>query len=188
MQVMQYKQQVFPLQKAVAATTSADSREDVSARAKCAFVLFRKSRNMGRLQIVKDATRSWSTPKNHGTQRRERLMTEMKHDERLVRRVQAVDDRKRRLPNAEGKRDAVRPRSMQQDDVENNQSSEEPGIDRNRDQSGSGVTQLEGHAVQALAQGSDLLRQCCNETQTQELGVPMIGCQQSHGHEQYQVS
>ena len=32
----------------------------------------------------------------------------------------------------EGKRDAVRPRSMQQDDVENNQSSAEPGGDRNR--------------------------------------------------------
>ena len=52
---------------------------------------------------------------------------------------------------AEGKRDAVRPRSMEQDDVENNQSSAEPGGD-NRDQSGSGDTQLEGHAVQALPQ------------------------------------
>ena len=129
-----------------------------------------------------DAILTRSTAKNHGTQRRERLMREMQHDERQVRRVQAVEDRKRRRPNAEGKRDAVRPRSMQQDDVENNESRVELGSDRNRDQSGSGDTQLEGHAVQGLAQGSDLLRQCCNETQTEELGVPRSGARQSHGH------
>ena len=132
-----------------------------------------------------DAILTRTTAKNHGTQRRERLMTEMQHDERLLRRVQAVEDSKRRRPNAEGERDAVRPRSMEQDDVENNQSSAELGGDRNRDQSGSGDTQLEGHAVQAPAQGSDLLRQCCNETQTQEPGVPRSGARQSHGHEQH---
>ena len=132
-----------------------------------------------------DAIFTRSTAKNHGTQRRERLTTEMHHDERLVRRVQAVEDSKRRRPYAEVRRDAVRPRSMQQDDVENNQSSAELGGDRNRDQSGSGDTQLEGHAVQALAQGSDLLRQCCNETQIQELGVPRSGATQGHGHEQH---
>ena len=117
MQVMKYEQQGIPLQKAAAATTSAASREEDGTTPECQGY---------------DAILTRSTAKNHGTQRRKRLMTEKQHDERLVRRAQAVEGRKRRRPYAEGKRDAVRPRSMQQDDVENNQSSAEPGGDRNR--------------------------------------------------------
>ena len=51
-------------------------------------------------------------------------MMEMQHDERLARRVQAAEDRKRPRANAKDERDAVRPRAMQQDDVENEQSRE----------------------------------------------------------------
>ena len=51
-------------------------------------------------------------------------MMEMQHDERLARRVPAAEDRKRPRVNAEDERDAVRPRAMQQDDVENEQSRE----------------------------------------------------------------
>ena len=67
-------------------------------------------------------------------------MVEMLHDEGLTRRVQAAE------------RHAVRPRAMQPDDVENSQSSAEPGGDRNRDQSDSGDLQMKGRALQAFAQ------------------------------------
>ena len=40
-------------------------------------------------------------------------MTDMQHDERLARRVQAAEDRQRPRANAEAERDAVRPSAMQ---------------------------------------------------------------------------
>ena len=39
-------------------------------------------------------------------------MTEMQHDERLARRVQAAEDRKRPGANPDDERDAVRSRAM----------------------------------------------------------------------------
>ena len=84
---------------------------------------------MGRLLIVKDATRT-----SRGAQRRitpqsgeKEPRQKMQHDERLARRAHAAVDRKRPRANAEDERDAVRPRAMQQDDVEDTQSSGELG-------------------------------------------------------------
>ena len=62
------------------------------------------------------------------------IMTEMQHDERHARRVQAGDDRKRPHSTLDDERDAVRPRAMQEDDVENHLSSAEPSGDENRHQ------------------------------------------------------
>ena len=75
MQVMKYQQQGIPLQKA-AATTSAASMEEDGTTPDCQGY---------------NAVLTRSSAKNHGTQRRERLVTEMQHDERLVRRVQALE-------------------------------------------------------------------------------------------------
>ena len=122
-----------------------------------------------------------STVKNHSTASRERTMTEMQNDERLARRVQAAQGRRRLRANPEDEQDAAsRPRAKQQD-VENNQSSAEPGGDRNRDQSGSGDIQV------VLASARDLLRQCCHETRTRQFGVPMTHShhRQRYGHEQH---
>ena len=113
---------------------------------------------MGQLQVVKD---EGSTAKNHSTERRERererLTTEMQHDEWLARRIQAAVDRNRPRANPEDERNAVRPRAMQQDDVQSNQTSAEVSGDRHRDQSGSGEMQVEDRAVQASAQGAKRL-------------------------------
>ena len=159
--VMQYHQQGIPLQKA-AATTSAASREEDGSTADCHGC---------------DAILTRGTAKNHGTQRRERLMTEKQHDERLVRRVQAVENCKRRRPNAEGKRDAVRPAPcsrmmlrtispVQSQAVTGTEISQVPVI---RSWKSTQYKHLRKEATY-------LLRQNCNESQTQELGVPMIGC------------
>ena len=59
-QVMKYEQQGIPLQKAAAATTSAASREEDGTTPDCQGC---------------DAILTRSTAENHGTQRRERLMT-----------------------------------------------------------------------------------------------------------------
>ena len=88
---------------------------------------------------------------------RERLTTEMQHDEWLARRIQAAVDRNRPRANPEDERNAVRPRAMQQDDVQSNQTSAEVSGDRHRDQSGSGEMQVEDRAVQASAQGAKRL-------------------------------
>ena len=71
-------------------------------------------------------------------------MMKVLREESMLRRT-ARDPR----VNAEDGRDAVRPRAMQQVDVDNNQSSAELGGDRNRDQSGFGNLQEEDHAVPA---------------------------------------
>ena len=66
MQVMKYQQQGIPLQKAGTATTSAASREEDGTTPDCQGC---------------DAILTRSTAKNHGKPRRERLMTEIQHDE-----------------------------------------------------------------------------------------------------------
>ena len=50
-------------------------------------------------------------------------MTEMQHDERFARRVQATKDRKSSCAYPDDERYAVSSRAMQEDDIENNQSS-----------------------------------------------------------------
>ena len=45
-------------------------------------------------------------------QRAEKIMTEMQHDERLARGVQAAEDRKRPRANPDDERDAVIPRAL----------------------------------------------------------------------------
>ena len=77
----------------------------------------------------------------------------MQHNERLVRRVQAAEDRKRPRANPVDERDAVRPRATQEDDVQNNQYSAKTSGDGNRGQLGSGGMQVEGQATQAPAPG-----------------------------------
>ena len=84
---------------------------------------------------------------------RERIMKEMQHDEKLARRVRAAEGRERPRANPESGRDEVKPRALHPNHVENNQSSTEPSGDKYRDQSGFVEMQMEGHAVQASAQG-----------------------------------
>ena len=101
-------------------------------------------------------------------------MTEMQHDERLARRVQAAEDRKRPRANPDDERDAVRSRAMQDDDVEFNQSSEETSGDGNSDQPGSGEMQVEGQVTQAPAAGVKRFAEVAyNVTLTQDFRVPM---------------
>ena len=70
----------------------------------------------------------------HSTECRERVMTEMRHEERLA--------------NAEDERDAVRPRAMQSRmKLRTTSPSAEPGGNRNRDQSVSGNMQVQGLEV-----------------------------------------
>ena len=78
-------------------------------------------------------------------------MTDMQQCERLARRVQALEDRKRPRPNPDDERDAVRPRAMQEDDVDKNQSSAVPIGDWSKDPPGSDDMQVEGQAPQASA-------------------------------------
>ena len=76
--------------------------------------------------------------------------------------------------NSDDERDAVGPRAMQNDDVENIQSSAEPSGGGNRDQSGSGEVHLLAKQCKHLRKERiDLLRQFCNVTLTRELRVPM---------------
>ena len=85
--------------------------------------------NIGRLLVVKDATRTSRGAERRITPQRgeKEPRQKMQHDERLARRAHAAVDRKRLRANAEDERDAVRPRAMQQDDVEDTQSSGELG-------------------------------------------------------------
>ena len=55
--------------------------------------------------------------------------------------------------HVDGERGVVRPRTMQEYGVENNQSSAEPSGDGNKNQSGFRGVQVEGQAIQASAQG-----------------------------------
>ena len=58
-------------------------------------------------------------------------MTEPQHDERLARRIRVAEDHQRPRTNPDDERVVVRPRAIQEDDVENNQSSAAPTRDGN---------------------------------------------------------
>ena len=97
--------------------------------------------------------------------------------ERRARRVRAAEDRQRPRANTEDERDAVRPRAMQQDDVENNQPKCRAMRCRNRDLSCSGDMQVEDHAVEASVQGVKETREAVwqrdSDTRARSLNDPM---------------
>ena len=89
--VMVYQQQGIPSQRAVArihcqcSWRCAAVKAESSAHAKSTSVQVWKSRGMGRLQVVKDATPSRRGAQGKSTaQRAERIMTEVPNDERLA--------------------------------------------------------------------------------------------------------
>ena len=104
-------------------------------------------------------------------------MTQMQHDERLARRVQAAEDRKRPRAKIQVERDAVRPRARPQDYVENIHSSADASDDSHWDQSGAGEVQVEGRAVQAPAQAvkrfADAVLQRDSDTRARSSHDPM---------------